>query len=300
MRTGAEIKVGLITVLAVVLVAAYVFYVRGYRAPAMVYRVSVVFEDASGLQRGDTVRLAGVKIGEVKSVAINKQLKAQADLTIDQRYDLYDSYTFQIVTSGLLQERFVEVIPAPLGPDAALLSEGSCVDGVTAPGVSDLLSTTAEVLGDLDEAAQSMRLVFADAELLATFKSSLLSFSEAARAAVELAERASALTEASHELIVSGLEDIRGAAEDVHAVSEEIRTRLVGGEVMVDVEETAAQARPTPPKPSPSFSPTRRSRWSCAKPWLRSTPPRSRRSRSARTSRCSPPSSARLLPRCRR
>ena len=71
MRTGSEVRVGVITVLAIILMAAYVFYIRGYRAAADTYKVCVTFQDARGLQRGDPVRMVGVKIGEVATVEIN-------------------------------------------------------------------------------------------------------------------------------------------------------------------------------------------------------------------------------------
>ena len=61
MRTGSEVRVGVITVLAILLMAAYVFYIRGYRAAADTYRIRVTFRDARGLQRGDPVRMDGVK-----------------------------------------------------------------------------------------------------------------------------------------------------------------------------------------------------------------------------------------------
>ena len=65
MRPGAEIKVGIITLIAIVLVGAYLFYVRGYIAARATYRVCVTFESTRGIEPGDPVRMVGVRIGKV-------------------------------------------------------------------------------------------------------------------------------------------------------------------------------------------------------------------------------------------
>ena len=46
MRTGSEVRVGAITVLAIILMAAYVFYIRGYRAAADTYAAAYGHLDA--------------------------------------------------------------------------------------------------------------------------------------------------------------------------------------------------------------------------------------------------------------
>ena len=162
MRTGSEVRVGVITVLAILLMAAYVFYIRGYRAAADTYKVCVTFQDARGLQRGDPVRMVGVKIGEVATVEINMRLKADVTLTVDKRYELYENYRFQIATSGLIQERFVEVIPEPPNPYVEKMKDGSCVEGVLQPSLSDLVAVGAQVLDNLNRTSRSLNVVLTD------------------------------------------------------------------------------------------------------------------------------------------
>ncbi|MHC4165206.1 MAG: MlaD family protein [Planctomycetota bacterium] len=243
MRTGAEIKVGLITVLATILVVIYAFYIRGYRVGAESYRICVVYDDAGGLQSGDPVRMVGVKIGEVGSVEIDVEaLKARVWLDIDARYNLYDNYLFRIVTSGLLQERFVEVVPSPFRPDAALLPEGFCADGMTAPGISDLVESGQPVLDSLRSALDSLNVVLTDQDILTGVKDALQSFSAAAQQASALADNYAELAASSEPEITATLEELRGAANDVHTVTALWRSRLATGDTMGDLEETARQA----------------------------------------------------------
>ena len=243
MRSGAEIKVGVITVLAILLLAAYTFYIRGYRAAAQTYHVCVVFDDARGLQRGDPVRMVGVKIGEVTSVEISPELKAQVDLAIDKRYALYENYKFQIATSGLIQERFVEVIPAERDPLAVRLSDKACVEGVLQPTLSDLVSVGGEVLENLNRTSRALNVVLTDQEILTGMREALQGFSQAARAASELATTTSNLAQASQPELLATLREVRKSSEDLRAITGEFRTRLAGGTALDDLDETARHAR---------------------------------------------------------
>jgi len=196
MKTGAEAKVGLIVVLVVVLLAVYVFHIRGLRVVAAAYPVRVVFDDARGLQAGDSVRMAGVKIGEVRRVEINPEQEAEALLAIYAKHKLCDNYLFTIASSGLIQERFVEVSPMPGEPSGvqlyanveafteelrARLSEGSTFDDIEvtarelretageahrlAKGLADIAADPAlqenipDTVADVRAAARSLRTV---------------------------------------------------------------------------------------------------------------------------------------------
>jgi phospholipid/cholesterol/gamma-HCH transport system substrate-binding protein len=243
MRTGTEIKVGLITVLAIVLVVAYTFYVREFRARAATYTVNVTFDDARGLQRGDQVRMVGVKIGEVRSVEISPSLKAAVELAIYRQHALYSHYKFQIATSGIIQERFVEVIPQPQDPYAVQIKDGGTVEGITTPGFSQLLAAGGDVLENLNRTSRQLNVVLADQQLLAGVRQALRSFSTAASAAAKLAESTAALTEQSQPEILATLKGLKMAVSDLRAMSAELRAQLAEGAALEDLQQTAHHAR---------------------------------------------------------
>ena len=243
MRTGTEIKVGIITVLAIVLVVAYTFYVREFRARAATYTVNVTFDDARGLQRGDQVRMVGVKIGEVRSVQISLSLKAAVELAIYRQHALYSHYQFQIATSGIIQERFVEVIPQPRDPYAVQIKDGGTVEGITTPGFSALLAAGSDVLENLNRTSRQLNVVLADQEILSGIRDALRSFSAAASAAAELAESTAALTEQSQPEILATLKGLNMAVTDLRAMSAELRAQLGEGAALEDLQQTAQHAR---------------------------------------------------------
>lgn len=236
MRTGAEIKVGIITLFAVALLLIFAFYIRGFRATAVTYKVLVTFDDARGLQRGDPVRMLGVKIGQVYSVEITPELKAQVALSIDGEQELYDHYKFRIGTSGLIQERFVEVIPAPREPYINKLTDGASVEGIVRPDLSDLMDSGSRLLDNLDRTSRRLNLVLGDQEILTGIRDALQSFAQLATTVAVLAEQ-------SQPELLETLGGIRSASADLKAVATEVRARLTEGSALDDIEETARRLR---------------------------------------------------------
>ncbi len=243
MRAGAEIKVGIITLVAILLVGFYLFYIRGYIAAAATYHVCVTFESARGLEPGDPVRMVGVSIGKVHTVEINPELKADVTLAIDERYALYDNYRFQIATSGIIPERFVEVIPGPQDPYAAKMTDGSCVDGVIQPTLRDLSAAGSELLANLNRTSRALNVVLTDQEILVGVRSALQSFSHAATAASELADTTATLADESRPRIMAALSNVEGASVDLRSVTAQFRSRVTEGATLDDLAQTAEHAR---------------------------------------------------------
>ena len=246
MRHGAELKVGLITLLAVALLALFTYYIRGSLGARHTYSVFVLFDNARGLQQGDPVRMVGVKIGEVKSVKITPApRKAQVMLVIDKQYPLYYSYTFQIAATGLIQERSIEVIPAPPGEEGVQLADQSKVAGTAAADLSDLLRAGETVLTSLQQTSEQLRSVMGNQELMGNVRRALESFALAAESAKDLADTAAAIAEQTEPQTIEILDRLRTAAADMQATTSAVRDALQKGTTFQDLQETAANIRAT-------------------------------------------------------
>ena len=243
MRAGSEIKVGLITVLAAALLVVFAVYVRGFRPGAATYRVLVAFSNSRGLQPGDPVRMVGVKIGEVDFVEIGPQRKAVATLSINRKYPLYTHYEFRIGTSGLIQERFVEVVPGEYTPEAIALEEGDLVEGAMTPDLADLIASGREVLDNLNRTARLLRGVLSDEEVLGGVKEALQNFSDSAAATARLADSVSALSGELRPEMIATLKQVRGAADDLQATTAVVREQVREGTALEDLAQTARHAR---------------------------------------------------------
>ncbi len=95
------------------------------RGPAK--KISVEFKDVAGLDAKSTVRLAGVRVGKVSKIRLSPDGKAIVDMVLDRDVDLRQGATAAIANLGLLGEKYVELVPGPVG--APELPEGTTLKG---------------------------------------------------------------------------------------------------------------------------------------------------------------------------
>jgi phospholipid/cholesterol/gamma-HCH transport system substrate-binding protein len=69
------------------------------------------FASASGLHTGDPIKIAGVKIGEVKSIALGENYLARVALRVQDKVKVYNDAVASIETDGLIGDRFVSITP---------------------------------------------------------------------------------------------------------------------------------------------------------------------------------------------
>ena len=115
------------------------------------YRVNVPFNEAAQLALESDVRISGVSVGRVKTIDLNDEGRAQAELEIDERYAPIPSNTRAILRQKtLLGETYVELTPgdedqSPLPKDP--LPEGGSLPAVQ---VSDAVQLD-EIFRTFDE-----------------------------------------------------------------------------------------------------------------------------------------------------
>ena len=95
------------------------------RGPAK--KMSVEFKDVSGLDAKSTVRLAGVRVGKVSKIRLSPDGKAIVDMVLDHDVDLRQGASASVASLGLLGEKYVELVPGPVG--APELPEGTTLKG---------------------------------------------------------------------------------------------------------------------------------------------------------------------------
>ena len=117
------------------------------------YGIRATFTDATGLVGGDDVRLAGVRVGKVGKLAVERG-KAVVTLRVDNRYRLPADSTFQLRWKNLLGQRFVLVVP-PTGarPGGREIAKGARIPTARtseAADLSTLLNNTQPIIARLD------------------------------------------------------------------------------------------------------------------------------------------------------
>ena len=101
---------------AVVLVVAAVFLVFAYTSTHQQatsgYDLVAQFDRIDGIHKGSDVRISGVKVGSVESDSLDpKTFLATVRLTIDPQYKLPDDTVAEILSSGLLGDKYLALVP---------------------------------------------------------------------------------------------------------------------------------------------------------------------------------------------
>ena len=123
-RTTIDLWVGIFVVAgiaALVMLAMKVGNLGTYNV-SETYQLHAYFSNIGGLKPKASIRSAGVVVGRVKDIMLDtERYEARVVMSLDKRY-LFPKDTFaNILTSGLLGEQYIGLMP---GGDEEMLKEG--------------------------------------------------------------------------------------------------------------------------------------------------------------------------------
>lgn len=111
-RYGTAIKFGIYAVVMVVL-TAFLFFIFGQYRTGATHRYSAVFNDASRLRSGDSVRVAGIRVGTVNGVALRSDKKVVVDFDTDRGIVLTTGTKVAVRYLNLVGDRYLELVDGP-------------------------------------------------------------------------------------------------------------------------------------------------------------------------------------------
>lgn len=89
------------------------------------YSVYAYFNSVSGLTTGANVEMAGVGIGEVASISLDKErLVAKVELSINKTVELSDDVIASVKTAGIIGDKYIELAP---GGSEEILGQGDTI-----------------------------------------------------------------------------------------------------------------------------------------------------------------------------
>lgn len=132
------IKFGVFAVV-MILVTSFLFFIFGDYRTGSTATYSAVFGDASRLKAGQTVRVAGIRVGTVTGVSLRPDMKAVVTFDADRKIALTSGTRAVVRYLNLVGDRYLELVDAP--GSTKLLSPGSQIpEERTAPALDlDLL-----------------------------------------------------------------------------------------------------------------------------------------------------------------
>lgn len=123
-RTTLDLWVGIFVVAgiaALVMLAMKVGNLGTYNV-SEAYRVQAYFTNIGGLKATASIRSAGVLVGRVESITLDtERYEAKVVMSIDKRYQFPKDTFANILTSGLLGEQYIGLMP---GGDSEMLKSG--------------------------------------------------------------------------------------------------------------------------------------------------------------------------------
>lgn len=107
-----EVLVGGVVLAAAVGFAIFAGQAAGLSSGTADYQLNASFRSVEGVGVGTDVRLAGVKIGTVTTVALNPQtFRADTGFSVQQSVSIPDDSAVVVSSEGLLGGNFVEIMP---------------------------------------------------------------------------------------------------------------------------------------------------------------------------------------------
>lgn len=153
MSTAA--KVGAFFLVVLVLTGLLIWKIEALRFGHGTPRhITVEFADVTGLDEKSLVRLAGVPVGRVSRMHLDKGGKAIVEIALDGDVELRQGASGSIASRGLLGEKYVELVPGPIGAPA--LPDGTRLYG-DVPVTFDQITRLARDIGvELRDISQNL------------------------------------------------------------------------------------------------------------------------------------------------
>ena len=147
-RLSSEAKVGIFVFIGMIILAYMSTRVGNFKFGGQGgYELCVFFDSAAGLARDAAVEIAGVEVGTVRSIALERG-KARLVLAIQNGIEVGSDVQAAIRTKGMLGDKYLEII---LGSDTAVpLKDGDEIaNTVSAADVDRLLNQLSEIGEDV-------------------------------------------------------------------------------------------------------------------------------------------------------
>lgn len=157
-----ETKVGVLFLGGVALIVGFAFLLGAFNPFSNTNDLHVTYNYAGGIEVGSPVRVMGIKVGKVKSVNFDpnmrdlngQEVKLDIVISVDKKAweTIRGNSEFYINLAGIIGEKFLEITPGT--SDAPPLAPGSIVRGVDPPRIDQMISQSYALAGKIIDLVQ--------------------------------------------------------------------------------------------------------------------------------------------------
>ncbi|WP_156661059.1 MlaD family protein, partial [Mycobacterium sp. 852002-51163_SCH5372311] len=113
MRTRATLIKFAIFAVVMVMMTAFLFFIFGQYRTGATTKYSAVFADVSRLKTGQSVRVAGIRVGTVNGVSLRPDKKVVVKFDADRNIVLTEGTRAAVRYLNLVGDRYLELIDGP-------------------------------------------------------------------------------------------------------------------------------------------------------------------------------------------
>jgi phospholipid/cholesterol/gamma-HCH transport system substrate-binding protein len=148
-----EQKVGLFFVVGIALVVLAIEMTVGIGLFTPRYHLYVTYPDVGGLQTGDTVQVAGLKLGRVDAITLQPD-GVRVALQIDKKAVVHRDSVARLDYQALSGTRFIAI---SLGtPTGRVLKDGDTIEGQMPPSLTQMIDEVQRVAHSVEALADSL------------------------------------------------------------------------------------------------------------------------------------------------
>jgi len=153
----SELKVGVITIAALVIIALTIFTLTGSRGFVWQrYHLKTRFDNVAGLNKGAPVRVAGVEVGQVTDLEFaGEKVDVILELNKEQQSRITTESIAKVGSVSLLGQGSVDISAVTRG--APIPDWGYVRSSPTAPGLSDVTEQASQGVQELTKLIQDLR-----------------------------------------------------------------------------------------------------------------------------------------------
>jgi phospholipid/cholesterol/gamma-HCH transport system substrate-binding protein len=147
-KKSSEMWVGIFVVIGIIILVFMTLKIEKFRIGKEAgYLLNIYFDSAAGLDKNASVRVAGVRVGNVEKVLLD-QGKAKVTFYLPNHITIYKDAKAYLKSEGYLGEKYVEITPGTLG-NQKVEPNGVIEQGAPPADVEQFLSSMSAVGEDL-------------------------------------------------------------------------------------------------------------------------------------------------------
>lgn len=131
-KATIELLVGIFVVLGMACLAYLAIHLGELEIFGRGYRLTAAFDNVSGLKVGAAVEVAGVTVGRVEGIALDKENMALVTLSINSGVTVYQDAIASVRTKGIIGDKYINLsvggAEEPLPPNGRIRHTESAIN----------------------------------------------------------------------------------------------------------------------------------------------------------------------------